>query len=322
MGSSITGADGASDSSSQSPAPTQGAAADPPAPAADPMDASDGAGMDGDAPAGDDEPAEDAAPQPSTPAVEVELPTTMESPGVAPWFNVYRPMDLDAIEGPLPIVVWANGGCYRSDFTWAPLFERWAAAGFVVLALTESPDGGALAQTSVGDHGALIDWALGQAEYTEKLDPERVVAAGNSCGGITALGLAADDARVAAVFVLSGSSSVFGADVSVMSAVTVPVGYVVGGSEDIAAANAAADYEALSDGVPAMIVSRSSGDHRTVSTDTMILPDVAEIALNWMDLTLHGTAAAAQALGSADVCGSCEPGVWSMMGKHLETLEQ
>jgi hypothetical protein len=249
------------------------------------------------------------------------LETTMENPGAAPWFNVYRPADLTAAPQPLPVIVWANGGCFRSDFTWAPLYERWAAAGFVVLALAESPTGGAFAQSTVADHGALIDWALEQSEYAGMLDAERVIAAGNSCGGITALGLAAEDDRVSAVFVLSGSSSVAGANVAVIDAVKVPVGYVVGGSEDIASANANADYEQLADGVPAMIVSRSSGDHITVSTDATVLPQVAEIGLLWMDLALYGTPEAAEALAADPICSGCTAGMWTIKSKHLDALQ-
>jgi hypothetical protein len=253
------------------------------------------------------------------PATSLALPTTKESPNVEPWFNVYRPTDLAAVGRPVPVIVWANGGCFRSDFTWEPLFQRWAKGGFVVLALTEGPDG-PLVQSSVEDQGGLIDWALDRAEYKGMLDSERIVAAGNSCGGITALGLAAEDERVSAVFVLSGSSSIGSADLSVINAIEVPVGYVVGGPEDIAGANATSDYDALGAGIPAMIVSRSSGDHMTVSTDTMILPQVAEIALNWMDLALYGTQAAADALKSPTICTGCQAGVWSLKSKGLDTL--
>jgi predicted dienelactone hydrolase len=264
------------------------------------------------------------APAERPPASSLSLETMMESPNVEPWFNIYRPTDLDATGAPLPVIVWANGGCYRSDFTWAPLYERWAAAGFFVLALTEGPEG-ALVQSTVEDQRGLIDWAIEQAAagpYAGKLDLDRIVAAGNSCGGITALGLASDDDRVAAVFVLSGSSAFFGANAMVIGGITVPVGYVVGGGEDIASANATADYEALADGIPAMIVSRSSGDHMTVSTDTMILPQVAEIAVYWMDLALYRTRAAAESLMSPTVCAGCDQGVWTRKSKHLDSLQQ
>jgi hypothetical protein len=255
------------------------------------------------------------------------LPTMMERPNVAPWFVVHRPTDLSSTGEPLPVIVWANGGCFRSDFTWEPLFKRWAAGGFVVLALTDGPDG-PLATSSVADHGALIDWTLAEADkagspFAGKLDTERIVAAGNSCGGVTALGVAAKDKRVAAVFVLSGSSALASTDMGVMGAIEAPIGYVVGSNEeDIASPNALADYEAMADGVPGMIVSRSTGDHITVSTDTTVLPQVADIALNWMDLALFGTPEAADALTSTTVCASCTAGMWTLKEKHLATLRR
>jgi predicted dienelactone hydrolase len=177
----------------------------------------------------------------------------------------------------------------------------------------------------VADQKGLIDWTLEQAAsgpYAGKLDVERIIAAGNSCGGITALGLAAEDERVKSVFVLSGSSAVGSANRAVIGAITVPIGYVVGGSEDIAGANATSDYDALGAGIPAMIINRSSGDHVTVSTDAMVLPQVAEMALNWMDLTIYGTAEAFDALHSDTICTGCQSGLWTLKGKNLETLKQ
>lgn len=107
-----------------------------------------------------------------------------------------------------------------------------------------------------------------------------------------------------------------------MKAVTAPVGYVVGGSEDIAGAAASADYDNLNAGIPAALISRAMGDHVTVSTDVMILPDVAEIALNWLDLSLYGTVDARKALSASSVCASCKNGPWMLKAKHLETLQK
>jgi predicted dienelactone hydrolase len=240
---------------------------------------------------------------------------------------VTRPADLAAPGRLLPVIVWANGGCLRSDFTWSPLFQRWAKAGFVVLSLTA--EGGEddilsmLSMTSKTEHAALIDWVIAQnasGPYAGKLDLERVVVAGNSCGGVTALEVAGEDDRLAAVFVLSGSSAIGSVNTEVMKNIKVPVGYVVGGEEDIAGANAEGDYAALSDGIPAMIAHRFEGDHQTVSTDAMILPHDAEIALNFMDLALYGTKEAHTALTSPNVCDSCTPGHWKLESKNLETL--
>lgn len=261
------------------------------------------------------------------PAVGLKLPTMMESPMVAPWFNITRPTDLSATNQPLPVIAWANGGCFRSDFTWQPLFDVWAAGGFVVLALTESPSDGPLGTTTADDQEALVDWAIAENEkaggsYAGKLDIKRIVAVGNSCGGVTALTLASMDPRIAAVFVLSGSSALGDTDKSIMGKIKVPVGYVTGApGEDIANGPANSDYDALPEGIPAMIVNRSSGDHLTVSTDEKVLPQDAQIGLNWMDLAVFGTHEAFDTLSSPTVCTGCDMGVWTLKSKNMDKLK-
>jgi hypothetical protein len=145
--------------------------------------------------------------------------------------------------------------------------------------------------------------------------------AGRSYLSVTALGVAAKDKRVKAVYVLSGSSALGSSDRAVMGAISVPVGYVVGGpDEDIAYAAANMDYDLLEDGVPGMVVNRSMGDHVTVSTDETILPQHAEIALNWMDLAIYGTREAAETLKSPTLCTGCQAGVWTLKSKNLDML--
>ena len=252
------------------------------------------------------------------------FPIIEENPNAEPWFNIYRPADMVAVieetENLLPVIVWANGGCFRSDFPWQPLFKRWAAEGYVVLALSETPNGGALASTTVAHHGALINWILNEATYTDLIDSDRVIAAGNSCGGVTGLGLTAIDSRVAGVFVLSGSSAIGSTSKRIMEAIDVPVGYVIGASNDIAGGPARSDYQAMLEGVPAMIVSRAKGGHITVSTTTSILEEVADISFHWMDLVLYGNSDSYDELMSDDVCSDCTPGIWSMESKYLDTL--
>jgi hypothetical protein len=201
------------------------------------------------------------------------------------------------------------------------MYETWAAAGFVVLSLTNGGSGGT---TTVADRGALIDWLEKQATadgpYKGKLDLDRVASAGNSCGGITSLGLAAQDDRVKAIYILSGSSSASGPDASVLSKVKIPVAYMVGGDEDLAHDNAFGDFDGFPDGVPALIYSRSSGDHVLISSDRTVIAQGAEISLNWFDLTLYGTQAALDVLSKPEPCKGCMSGLWTMKAKHLETL--
>lgn len=270
-----------------------------------------------------------APPAKHTPASSRSLDTTTELPATLPGYRVYRPADLDATGARLPVIVWANGGCVWFDGIWAPLLERWAAAGFFVVATAESPPD--LAQVSTAeDQAAAIDWALQQNKkaagpYAGHLDVERVVAAGNSCGGITSLGLAGQDDRVKAVFVLSGSSVGPGASreaaAAVMSRVRVPVGFAVGGPEDIAASQADQDYDLLPDGVPGYVAHRSEGNHPTVSTTASILEEeVAEISVRFIDLALYGTKSARRELLD-NPCPSCAPDTWSVTAKHLNELE-
>lgn len=254
-------------------------------------------------------------------------PILEENPNAEPWFNVYRPADMLAVVEDsgrlLPVVVWANGGCLRTDFTWQPLFKRWAAAGYVVLALAEAPVGlGALGMTNSSDHRQLIDWALNQSSYNDLLDAGRVVAAGNSCGGVTAMQSAAEDPRVSAIFVLSGSSAIGTTSTKVMENITVPLGFIVGGPTDIARPNATRDYETLADGIPAMIVNRFEGGHLTVSTNISILEQEANISLNWMNLALYGAQDAYDELTSDRVCSNCLATDWTVNAKSLDLLLQ
>jgi hypothetical protein len=252
----------------------------------------------------------------------LKLPTMMDTPGVAPFFHVWRPADLSKVEGKLPIMAWNNGACSRNDMVFKPLFDKWAGGGWVVLSLTS---GGGSSSTTIADQKGLIDWVVAEADkagsmLNGKLDLDRIVAGGNSCGGITSLGLAAQDDRVAGIFVLSGSSGMGGANTMVTSKIKIPVAYLVGGTEDIARANAEADYEAFAMGIPSMIVKRSSGDHLMISNNADVMKDAADISINWMDLMMFGQQAALDALKQPTVCTGCMSGLWMMTAKNLETL--
>jgi predicted dienelactone hydrolase len=252
----------------------------------------------------------------------MKLPTMMETPGVAPFFHVWRPTDLTKVDGKLPIIAWNNGACSRNDMVFKPLFDKWAAGGYFVLSLTS---GGGSSSTTQADQKALVDWVVAQAAmtsgpYAGKLDTDHIIAGGNSCGGITSLGLAAADPRITAIFVLSGSSGMGGANTMVTNAIKIPVAYVVGGTEDIARANAEADYKAFKDGIPSMIVNRSSGDHLMISNNAMVMADAADISINWLDLTTFGLQGALDALKQPTVCTGCMMGLWTLTAKNLETL--
>lgn len=261
---------------------------------------------------------------PHVPASSKNYLTVVEQVAELPGHNIYRPASIDSIGQPLPLIVWGNGGCVRHDQTWQVLLESWARAGFVVVAPT-APSNGEDPRTNptgVSDMARMVDWAVAENErnnslFERKLDLRRVVAAGNSCGGIIALGLASVDSRISAVFVLSGSSG-FSRETAaaVMGNIVVPVGYAVGGDEDIASRFAQYDYEALPVGVPGFIAKRFEGDHATVSVTAEILSEVAQISTNWIDFALYGEPGIGDAL-SDNPCTSCASGVWEVQAKNF-----
>jgi len=257
---------------------------------------------------------------------------TVETPGDPPYFNIYRPADLDAAiaetGGPLPVIVWANGACMRSDAMWQVLYNRWASGGYVTLALNTVP-AGAVESSSVTaeDQIALVDWLFAEVKeagspYAGKLDTTRVIASGNSCGGVTSLNAASRDQRMTALFILSGSSALGTSDPNIMRGITVPVFWIEGGTEDISRAAATADYENLADDVPALIVTRSSGDHLAISNDLTNLGMSAEMALHWLDLALYGIPEAYEVLTSGGpLCTGCDASLWTVFqSQNLETL--
>jgi dienelactone hydrolase len=251
---------------------------------------------------------------------------TKETSANLPGYNIYRPADL-AVGAPLPVIVWANGGCVRRDATWKTILERWAGEGFFVIAVTDLPnsDPAAPGRFTVEEQAAAIEWAIREngnprSPYANRLDLNRIVAAGNSCGGMTSLALASRDARVKSVYILSGSSlgpnTTKEAAAALMSKVSAPVLFIVGGEEDIARKPANLDYSLLREGIAAMVVSRSGGDHRTVSTDPAIQSDAADIGVSWFRATLNGDKAAVQTLRT-NLCAKCDPQIWSAEMKNL-----
>ena len=260
----------------------------------------------------------------STSASAADPAVIKESAANLPGFNVYRPAA--APKGAkLPVIVWANGGCVRADATWTTLFERWARAGCFVVTVSQLPGAAATARSTPEDQAAALDWAVKEnssaaSPYRGVLDTSRLAVAGNSCGGITALTVASRDRRLKSVFVLSGSSVGPGQKVEaaqpIMSKVSAPVLYVVGGPEDVATGPARMDYDLLPKGGAGVVVNRSSADHRTVSTDPGMLRDAAEISLTWFNATLKGDRAARKTLTSS-ICAGCDSKTWSVKSKNF-----
>jgi len=126
----------------------------------------------------------------------------------------------DQGNGPFPLVLFAHGYDVTPDF-YAPLLERWAAAGYVVAAsvfpILSGSDGGASHvdyEKTFGDASFVITQvlALGGGEPLAGLvDPDRIGAAGHSDGEVVSFGVGflecCRDLRVKSVIAMAGDLS-------------------------------------------------------------------------------------------------------------------
>jgi dienelactone hydrolase len=120
--------------------------------------------------------------------------------------------------GPYPLVVFAHGYAVTPDF-YAPMLERWAAAGYVVAAPTYPILSGAPGGASHVDYEQTFTdtsfvitqvLGLGAADPVGRLvDPSRIAAAGHSDGEVIAFGVGflecCVDPRVRSVVALAGN---------------------------------------------------------------------------------------------------------------------
>ena len=269
-----------------------------------------------------------------------------------PHFNIYRPVNLSQQHKPMPVIVWANGGCMPWDGLWIRLFNRWAGAGYVVISYTNmdelkdyasqmrpgpaagaKPAAPAAAPASMGSLIAAtedrqeqaIDWAIRansakDSPFYGKLDTKRIVAAGNSCGGITSLGIATHDKRIKSIFVLSGGSLPPGAPLemreAIMSKITAPTIILVGGKDDLAHIPAGVDFSILPATTPGVMVYRSSGTHDLMSSDPGVEQVAGEIGLEWFRATLYHDKSAAKEL-TTKICPDCDAATWSVDSRHF-----
>jgi len=164
-------------------------------------------------------------------------------PGI-PSQTIYRPVI--GSEERMPIIVWGNGGCVKMGLVMAEFLHDVASHGFLIIA-----DGPAQGGSGPGGSGGSvfknsIDWAFAENErpcsqYYHKLDTSKVAASGQSCGGLMTYE-AAGDPRLTTLAIFNSG----GADSATLNMIHTPVAWFNGGSSDIASANGARDYQALS----------------------------------------------------------------------------
>lgn len=170
-------------------------------------------------------------------------------------FVIYRPVNLpDAVihEGPLPLLVFANGGCNDTSLPHEKMLNDLASYGYIIVALGQmqnSLDDRELNKSPNSDMIKAIDWAekanaCKKSGYYRSIDLEYVALGGQSCGGAQVLANASDPRVKTYIMFNSGIGDMVMADANSASLNNLrgPILYILGGESDIAYNNALLDY--------------------------------------------------------------------------------
>ena len=167
-------------------------------------------------------------------------------------FVVYHPMDM---REKMPVLVFCNGGCMDTSIGYENMLNDIASYGYIVVAIGELQ---MFAQHDKDQHTPssmvvkALDWISQRttdpaSPYYNKIDAERIAAAGHSCGGAQVLANAAD-ARLKTYLILNagmGEMTMADANAKALKNLHGPILYLVGGKTDVAWPNAQMDYKAI-----------------------------------------------------------------------------
>lgn len=263
-----------------------------------------------------------------------------------PGFTIYRPADLQTtakVEGPLPVVLFGNGGCQRTSYGYHNFLTDIASHGYVILAVGPWNDGTIEAEDvwkqddathalKVADAKGLVNTALNWLsaenqrpgnDYYHAVNTENVAAMGQSCGGLQALIMGTmGDARIKTTVALnSGANSpgdlldkmISKDDLKKLSA---PIIYILGGSTDGATPNGSDDYR-LIDHVPAVVALYEAGHMGTYAEPHG--GTFAKMTRAWLNYQLKGDPRR-EALFRYEETGNEFEG-WTIHSKNFSTMQ-
>lgn len=196
--------------------------------------------------------------------------------------TVYYPKSLSASERKYPVIVWANGtGCPTASYN--SLLTIFAEAGYIVVAdnSTMTADG-----TEQRDS---IDYILEKAgqktsKFYQKVDTEKIGAAGHSQGGRSAVNAAQKDSRIRCVLSIAGASNAEEA-----GGLSTPIFFMTGTSDMVVVSSMWVEpsYNAVTG--KAVYASLKNGTHTTCMTNPT---KISDYAVDWFDAYLKGDSGA------------------------------
>lgn len=234
-----------------------------------------------------------------------------------PGFTIYRPGDIQSaskIEGALPVVLFGNGGCYRSSQPYAKFLTEIASHGYVLMAVGEwriehDPDEAKVwelddekSTLKTNDAKSLVNTALNWlekenqragSEFYQTVNTHNVAAMGYSCGGVQALIMGTlGDKRIKTVVGMNTGAFIDGGPLNGMitkddlQKLTTPIIYMLGGEKDDAAPNGRDDFKRINH-VPVVLATYPSVGHTATYQDHQG-GAFGQMARTWLDYQLKG----------------------------------
>jgi dienelactone hydrolase len=153
----------------------------------------------------------------------------------------------------MPVIAWGNGGCIAKGTYFINFLINLASHGFVIAAPGE-PEPANPGQSDNSHLVETLDWAAranAAGQFAGHLDPTKLAVAGQSCGGVEATEVAAEEGdRLTCIGIFnSGLLSLLGR--FTLRTIENPIAYFLGGPDDIAYRQGERDYDNLPRGVPA-----------------------------------------------------------------------
>lgn len=234
-----------------------------------------------------------------------------------PGFTIYRPGDIQSaskVEGALPVVLFGNGGCYRSSQPYAKFLTEIASHGYVLMAVGEwriehDPDEAKVwelddekSTLKTNDAKSLVNTALNWlekenqragSEFYQTVNTHNVAAMGYSCGGVQALIMGTlGDKRIKTVVGMNTGAFIDGGPLNGMitkddlQKLTTPIIYMLGGEKDDAAPNGRDDFKRINH-VPVVLATYPSVGHTATYQDHQG-GAFGQMARTWLDYQLKG----------------------------------
>ncbi|MGQ3049538.1 MAG: alpha/beta hydrolase family protein [Niveispirillum sp.] len=276
------------------------------------------------------------------PAAPPNPAAVMEADVGLPAHTLYRPANLSAVKGKLPIIAWGNGGCADIGNAFKTFLTELAAQGYLVLAggpINQALESGASmrdlprTQNNTDQMFRSIDWAIAENDrkgspYFGRLDTRKIAVMGQSCGGLQAIA-AGGDKRVSTVVVLNSGiirggipnpdgtirqpAGVVPATEPDLLKLHTPVLYLIGGPKDQAYKSAETDFDAIQ-GLPVFngnLDVGHGGTWREAGGGAM-----GSAVIDWLNWHLKNIDKASATFTGTD-CTLCKDPKWTVKKKNM-----